>query len=143
MYCPFCSYEDTKVLESRILDDSMRRRRECLKCTNRFTTYEKAAFSLMVIKKNGKVQPFDQNKIAASIERACGKVEPQEVERLTSHVHQKVLRKKTNQVKSIEIGRFVLQELRKSNKIAYVRFASVHKEIEDPKMLERELQTIV
>ncbi len=143
MFCPFCSHEDTKVLESRVLDSSMRRRRECIKCKNRFTTYEKADFQLTVLKKSGKIQPFDSNKILQSIQRALGKVDDTIINSLSLKVERKVLKKKTNPVPTSYIGKCVLTELRKMNKIAYLRFASVHKEIEDPKMFEKELQTVV
>ncbi|MBU0457700.1 MAG: ATP cone domain-containing protein [Nanoarchaeota archaeon] len=143
MYCPFCSNKETKVLESRINDDSLRRRRECLKCRNRFTTYEKASFSLTVLKKDGKVQPFDIKKISQSIEKASGKADQEIISKLTKKVEQKILRKKTNPIETLHIGRFVLQELKKYDKIAYLRFASVYKSIDDPKMLEKEINQIV
>ena len=142
MYCPFCSNQETKVLESRVLESSLRRRRECLKCTNRFTTYEQAEFSLRVLKKNGREEDFDLQKVAKSIERACCKAGSETVIGLSTKVQQKVLKKKTNKIKSTEIGKFVLQELKKADKIAYLRFASVHKSIEDPKLLEKELNLI-
>ena len=75
MYCPFCSKVDTKVIESRILNESIRRRRECLNCTNRFTTYETAKIHFKVIKRDGKEQEFDLNKIEKSISKACGKIQ--------------------------------------------------------------------
>ncbi|PIN76802.1 transcriptional regulator NrdR [Candidatus Woesearchaeota archaeon CG10_big_fil_rev_8_21_14_0_10_36_11] len=143
MFCPFCSHEDTKVLESRVLDSSMRRRRECAKCKNRFTTYEKAEFQLTVLKKDGRIQPFDSQKIAHSIQRALGKVDSTIVNTISLKVERSVLKKKINPVKTVYIGKCVLDELKKIDKIAYLRFASVHKDIEDPKMFEKELQTIV
>ena len=142
MYCPFCSFEETKVLESRVVDDSMRRRRECLKCANRFTTYERVSFNLAVIKRNGSVQPYDIQKVVNSIERACGKIDSSKVNELARKVEQKILRKKSNKVKTTLVGKFVLQELKKVNKIAYLRFASVHKKIDDPKMFEKELSLL-
>ena len=142
MNCPFCAHGETKVLESRIIDDAMRRRRECHECANRFTTYERASFSLTVVKKDGREQPFDQQKIAASIERACGKVDSSTIESLSRQVQQKVLQKKSNQIKSTDIGKYALQVLKKHDKIAYLRFATIYKEIEDPKVLEKELQML-
>jgi transcriptional repressor NrdR len=142
MNCLFCANEETKVLESRIVDDSMRRRRECLKCANRFTTYERASFSLMVIKKDGREQPFDQQKIVASLERACGKVDEATIQSLSRQVQQKVLRKKSNRIRSQDIGKYVLQILKKFDKISYLRFATIYKEIEDPKVLEKELKML-
>ena len=142
MFCPFCRNEETKVLESRVLDNSMRRRRECLKCANRFTTYEKVSFNLTVLKKDGTTQPFNLQKISQSIESALAKADETAIETLTRKVEQKVLRRKSNPIKTSLIGRFVLQELKKYNKIAYLRFASIYKEIDDPKLLEKELNLL-
>lgn len=142
MFCPFCSYPETKVLESRMSDASLRRRRECLKCSSRFTTYEKAEFNLAVLKKDGRLQPFDLQKISKSIEKACGKADEQAISKLSRKVEQKVLQKRTNQIKTTDLGHLVLQELKKYDKMAYLRFASVHKKINDPKILEKEINLI-
>ena len=142
MQCPFCANDDTKVLESRVVEDALRRRRECLKCSNRFTTYERASFNLMVLKKDGRLQPYDPRKIAGSIEKACGKAEEEVIQRITQNVERKILRKKMGTIKTTDIGHFVLQELKKFDKIAYVRFASIHKGIDDPRMLQREVSRI-
>ena len=143
MYCPFCSYQETKVLESRISDESLRRRRECLKCSNRFTTYEKAIFNLKVLKKDGSIQPFQLDKIIRCLENSCGKVEERKVLELSKKVEQKILRKKSNPIKSIHVARFIMQELKKHDKMAYLRFASVYKGIVDVKEFEKELGLIV
>ncbi|HLC52696.1 MAG TPA: transcriptional regulator NrdR [Candidatus Nanoarchaeia archaeon] len=142
MYCPYCSHAETKVLESRLLDSSFRRRRECLKCSNRFTTYETAEFSLKVLKKSGQEEAFNLQKIHNSIQKACSKTNPETVAALTGNVQKKILNKKMNLIKSADIGKFVLQELKKFDKIAYLRFASVYKAIEDPKILEKEINLI-
>ncbi len=142
MDCPFCMHQETKVLESRVVDHSLRRRRECLQCSNRFTTYEKAVFHLTVIKKDGREEPFNIQKLTTSICKAGGKAEPEATTLLARRVEQKILKRKTNPIKTLEIGRLVLQELRKFDKMAYVRFATIHKSIDNPKALEKELQTI-
>ena len=142
MYCPFCSHAETKVLESRSAENALRRRRECEKCAARFTTYEKAVFSLTVIKKDGREQPFQLEKIRTSIIKALGKVDEDSITHLTSKIEQKILSKKTSVIKTTDIGKFVLQELRKADKMAYVRFATIHKSIEDPKSLKKELEII-
>src|SRR3989338_7323834 len=142
MHCPFCTHEETKVLESRVIEHSLRRRRECLQCSNRFTTYETAVFHLTVIKKDGREEPFNIQKLTTSISKACGKAEPETTTLLGRRVEQKILKRKVNPIKTIEIGRFVMQELMKFDKMAYVRFATIHKSIDDPKALEKELQTI-
>jgi transcriptional repressor NrdR len=142
MYCPFCSFEETKVLESRVIDNSMRRRRECQKCNNRFTTYEKASFNLNVIKKDGNIQPFDQQKMSASIEKAWGKVDDKLIEKITKKIEQKILAEKTNKFKTSDIGKFILEELKKYDKMACLRFASVHKEINNFDLLKKELTSM-
>ena len=143
MYCPFCSKSDTKVLESRLLNDSIRRRRECLNCTNRFTTYETARIHFKVIKRDGKEQEFDLSKVEQSVSKACGKIEPEILTNLTRKIEMKILNKRNNPLKTSDIGKTVLQELKKYDKMVYLRFASIHKEINDPKMLKKELNTII
>jgi transcriptional repressor NrdR len=142
MYCPFCSNSDSKVLESRLLDASMRRRRECLNCSNRFTTHEKAIFTLKVLKKDGKEEDFNLDKITSSLQKACNKTSGEAILQMTNKVQQKILRKKLNPVKSSFIARMVLQELRKFDKIAYLRYTSIHKSIEDPSLLKQEINLI-
>ena len=143
MHCPYCSNEETKVLESRISEDALRRRRECLECENRFTTYEKAVFQFSVIKKDGREQPFNTEKIKSSVIKALGKAEDGSILALSKKIEQKILSKKKNPIKTTEIGKIVLQELKKVDSMAYVRFATIHKSIEDPQMLRKELQSMV
>ena len=142
MNCPFCAHPGTSVLESRVVDDSMRRRRECEKCENRFTTYEKAVFHFSVIKKDDREEPFAIEKIQNSILKARGKEDDDLAPTLAKKIERKILLKKVNPVKTTEIGKLVLQELKRVDKMAYVRFASIHKAIDDPKMLKKELQLI-
>ncbi len=144
MQCPYCSSE-TKVLESRAAEGSMRRRRECLQCENRFTTYEKAVFQFYVLKKDGREEPFQTAKITSSIRRALGKEEGKEGNgslEIARKAEQKILLRKKNPIRTTEIGRIVLQELRKADKMAYVRFASIHKSIEDPRLLRKEIKLL-
>jgi transcriptional repressor NrdR len=141
MICPFCS-EETKVLESRLVDNNVRRRRECLQCSNRFTTYEQAVFQLTVQKKNGAIQPFNLTKIASSLEKACNKADPNLLQTACQRIERKLLAKKRKQFTTKEIGKLALLELRKLDKIAYVRFATIHKDIDDPILLKKELSLI-
>ena len=143
MLCPFCSHTETKVLESRQTASEMRRRRECHDCQNRFTTYETAVFKLSVIKKDGRIQPFTSEKIEQSVYKACGKVDEKEISNIAQKVERSVLLKKKHMIPSKLIGKHVMRELKKFDKIAYFRYASVYKSIEDPKVLEKELQQIV
>lgn len=143
LYCPFCLQANTKVLESRAIQESLRRRRECLNCSSRFTTYEKAVFQLKVLKRDGREQEFDLAKIQRGIEKACNKIDPATLSNLSQKIEQKILNKKTNPVKSTEIGNIVLQELKKFDQMAYLRFASVYKSIDDPKLLKKELNSMI
>ena len=142
MLCPYCSNE-TKVLESRLIDSSVRRRRECLDCSNRFTTYEKAIFHLTVRKKDGREQPFDVNKMTESLRKACSKASEDSILAMSKNIETKLLAKKKSLLTTKEIGHWVLHELKKFDKIAYVRFASIHKRIEDPRVLKKEVSLIV
>lgn len=143
MNCPFCSKTETRVLESRIINDSVRRRRECSNCTNRFTTYEKAIFHLKIFKKDGREQEFDLKKVERSVERACGKIDSEVIEQLTRKIEQRILKKKLNAIKSTDVGKVVLQELKKFDKIAYFRYAMVYKSLDNPELLKKELNTII
>lgn len=129
MHCLFCSYKETKVLESRSKEDGLRRRRECLKCHSRFTTYERAIFNLLVTKKDGRIEPFELQKLTRSIEKACGKIEQEKAHFLAQKIYQKILSRKESPIKTQQIGKLVLLELKKMNKIAYLRFATLHKAI--------------
>lgn len=141
MECPFCN-SGTRVLESRLVNDSVRRRRHCSSCTNRFTTYEQAVFHLTVIKKDGRIQPFDVQKIRESLVKACNKIDTEIIDSATRKIERKLLSKKRPQLSSREIGRLALMELKKIDKMAYVRFASIHKGIEDPKLLRKEVSML-
>ena len=143
MLCPFCSNQETKVLESRLQDSAVRRRRECLNCDTRFTTYETFLLQLTVIKKDGREEPFNINKIKSSLEKACSKTNSEQILTLTKKVEKKIINKKSNSIKTTEIGRLVLQELRKFDKIAYLRYTSIYKSIEDPLLLKKEINTII
>lgn len=143
MYCPFCSHPETKVLESRLAELSLRRRRECLQCQSRFTTYEEAVFHLTVIKQDGREEPFDLQKLTASLQKACSKAPTEEMAGLGQRLYQKILRRKKSRIKTSDIGKLVLQELKKADPMAYLRFASVHKDIRDPQRFAEELKAVV
>lgn len=136
MKCPFCTNNDTQVLESRAVDDgqAIRRRRECSKCKKRFTTYEKVKGSVLwVVKKDGKREPFDREKVKRGVLRAIEKrpVSLELVEDVVEQVEREMLRKEKEEVSSKVIGRAVLRRLKKIDKIAWLRFASVYLEFED------------
>ena len=148
MLCPSCNYDNSKVLESRTTEkgQSIRRRRECLRCGHRFTTYERIEFvPITVIKKDGSTESFDRSKILRGIVRACEKTEIEGhllesiVENIESEIEEKSLREITTQY----IGELVLSHLSKVSEVAYVRFASVYGKftsIDDFVIILKELQ---
>lgn len=144
--CPVCHHDDTKVVDSRAADDgaSIRRRRECLECNYRFTTYERLEHTpLMVIKNSGQRSPFDRDKVAAGVRSACkGRpVEPEQIDALAESVEDEVrsVVKSGDIVTTSLIGHMVLERLRNLDEVAYVRFASVYKNFHDAADFRREL----
>lgn len=134
MNCPFCKHHDTKVLDSRDSGDETRRRRECLKCEKRFTTYERPEIGqLIVIKKNGNREVYSRSKLKAGIYRAVEKrpVSNEQVEETLDKIEVDIRLKDKNEIPSKEIGGLVMKYLKKLDKVAYVRFASVYKEFAD------------
>ncbi len=138
MNCPYCNNEDTNVLESRGLPgaEGVRRRRQCKKCEKRFTTHEKIVhIDLKVIKKSGKIEQYDREKLLKGVGKACYKrrVAKEEIENLVDEVECKMLNRKTVEIKSSEIGKMVLVRLKKLDELAYMRFASVYMDFVDAK----------
>ncbi|MCZ8235807.1 MAG: transcriptional regulator NrdR [Inhella sp.] len=136
MRCPFCSHAETQVAETRESDegDVVRRRRRCLGCDRRFTTYERAEIALpMVIKKDGTRSEFDTNKPRASMMLALRKrpVSTEQVDAALERIQEHILAQNDREVPSSRIGELVMRELRKIDKVAYVRFASVYRSFED------------
>jgi transcriptional repressor NrdR len=147
MKCPFCDHDDLSVLESRDSEDSevTRRRRECGKCKKRFTTYERVEGpQLLVIKKDGSRETFEREKVRRGVTRACEKrpVRSDLIEEIVDEVEREMLRKKNSEVPSRVVGNAILKRLKKTDKVAYVRFASVYldfDEIEDFTKLVKEI----
>lgn len=136
MRCPFCAESRSQVLESRAVDEgrSIRRRRECTKCGKRFTTYEKVkGTALWVVKKDGKRESFDKEKVRGGILRAIEKrpVALDEVDEIIEEVEREMLGKEKEEVPSEVIGKAVLKRLKNKDKVAWLRFASVYLEFED------------
>ena len=133
MKCPYCNYEDTKVVDSRPVEDGLatRRRRECGKCHKRFTTFEKIENSLLVVvKKDGSRESFDKNKIINGIMKACQKtkVTYDDVQKIADNIERGLSNTMEKEIKSTIIGRLIMDELKKIDQVAYVRFASVYQE---------------
>ncbi|MBW2985400.1 transcriptional regulator NrdR [Candidatus Woesearchaeota archaeon] len=146
MKCPFCSKDDLKVLESRDVDDSkLRRRRECLACKNRFTTYETIETApIRVVKKDGKIESFDRNKIMDGIIVACEKrpVTTDKMNKAVDSIERTLAKKGKKDIKSTVIGTMVMSKLKAIDKVAYIRFASVYKEFEDVGSFKEEIKKI-
>lgn len=136
MKCPFCSAEDTSVVDSRPSDDgnATRRRRECIKCKRRFTTYERAdTIPLVVIKKDNTRQPYDRQKIEKGVLSACYKrpVPSEKLKALIDEVELEIFNMETKEIPSFQIGELVMNKLHDLDDVAYVRFASVYREFKD------------
>ena len=148
MRCPFCSNEDTRVSDKREIEegDVTRRRRECLKCKKRFTTYEETEkVELTVIKKDEKRELFNKQKILAGFLKACEKrpISREVIEDSVREVEQEVLNLETKEVPSKLIGELVMNKLNKLDKVAYIRFASVYKQFTDVEDFKKELDTLI
>ena len=136
MKCPYCGYLESKVVDSRPADEgaSIRRRRECLSCHKRFTTYETMeSLPLMVVKKDGSRQSFDRGKVMGGLIRACEKrpVSYQTLEGLVAEIELSLQNQIDREVSSSQIGELVLERLKQLDEVAYVRFASVYREFKD------------
>ena len=148
MKCPFCSHIESKVLDSRLSKemDTIRRRRECLKCGKRFSTAERLEEGLpLVVKKDGRREIFDGVKILGGLKRACEKrpVSITSLEKIVSRIEHNLLDKGEKEIKATEIGEMVMNELRKLDEIAYVRFASVYRQFRDINEFMEELKELV
>jgi transcriptional repressor NrdR len=145
--CPFCKHDETKVIDSRGSQEFViRRRRECLKCERRFTTYEKIEESpLKVIKKDGSRVPFDRTKIRDGIEKACWKrpVSEETIERIVSDIEVDLYENFEREVPSRYIGEKVMDALRQVDQVAFVRFASVYREFKDVNDFVEELEPML
>jgi len=145
VHCPYCQHTDSKVIDSRDVDAGIRRRRECLKCQSRFTTYERVeAQTLYFIKKDGRREEFDRGKLSGGIRTACTKrpLPTGTVERLSNEVEAELRRMGRAEVPSTLIGEMVMDRLRSLDHIAYVRFASVYREFTDLETLRREVENL-
>lgn len=144
MKCPYCSSEDTKVIDKRPSDDrTFRRRRECEKCEKRFTTYERIEIvPLTVIKRDGRREDFDKNKIRIGIMKACEKrpINQEKIEKIVDEIENELLNMDTTEIKSKVIGDLVMNSLKNVDEVAYIRFASVYKKFRDIESFEKELK---
>lgn len=148
MKCPYCGYKEDKVVDSRSTQEesAIRRRRECLKCGKRFTTYEYIEeVSSMVIKKDGRREPFDRKKILSGIIKACEKrpISMEQMEGIVTEVERAMQKKSDRETPSSKIGELVMERLKKLDEVAYVRFASVYRQFKDVGQFMSELKDIL
>ena len=147
MRCPYCNSFENKVIDSRInqTGDLTRRRRECTHCVGRFTTYELVENVMpMVIKKDGRRESFDRDKIFSGIQKACQKrsITTDQIEKMVSQIERRVASFTVKELPSRSIGELVMQELHKLDKVAYVRFASVYREFKDVEVFVADLKEV-
>ena len=147
MKCPFCGNDNTKVIDSRPTDDSsIRRRRQCESCGKRFTTYEKVeTMPLIVIKKDNNREPYDREKIVAGIVRSCHKrpVSISSINAMVDEIETKIFNIGEKEIPTTTIGAIVMEELKKLDEVAYVRFASVYREFKDVNTCMDEIKKIL
>ena len=148
MRCPFCGDQDSKVVDSRRSEDglSIRRRRECMKCQRRFTTYEVVEnLPIIVVKRNGSRQPFDRNKILNSMIRAFDKrkVDVTDLDRITTEIEQTIQNTLEREISTDKIGEMVMERLKPLDEVAYIRFASVYRQFKDVQSFMEELQLLL
>ena len=147
MHCPFCGAQDTKVIDSRLANDGamVRRRRECLTCNERFTTFETAELVMpRLVKNDGRREPFDEDKLRAGIQRALEKrpVGTEEIETAVSRIKKRLRATGDREVSSQKLGEWVMDELRTLDQVAYVRFASVYRSFEDVSAFQEEIEML-
>lgn len=147
MYCPFCQHEDTRVIDSRVSDDgsTIRRRRECEHCGERFNTFETAELKLpAVVKSDGRRESFDERKLRTSFNRALQKrpVSSDEVDAAVRSVIDELRRSSEREIPSMRVGELVMHALKKLDQVAYVRFASVYRRFEDVQAFREEIENL-
>lgn len=148
MKCPYCSYEESKVVDSRSTEDNMsiRRRRECLNCNKRYTTYEKIEdIPILIIKKDSSREFFDKSKIINGLIKACQKrpVSRMQIEMIANEVEKKISNEMLTEIKSDYIGEMIMESLKNIDEVAYVRFASVYRQFKDVNTFMEEIKKLM
>ncbi|MBC8481723.1 MAG: transcriptional repressor NrdR [Planctomycetes bacterium] len=149
MRCPFCKEDNDKVVDSRSSDGgrNIRRRRQCLECKRRFTTYEKIgeSFKLLVVKKDKSRVPYDREKVIAGLQKACykRKVSVEQIQEIADQVEEDILNQFDKEVRSDFIGESIMKNLRDVDKVAYIRFASVYRDFKDAGELIDEVREVI
>ncbi|MBC7233865.1 MAG: transcriptional repressor NrdR [Chloroflexi bacterium] len=143
MRCPYCQEGDSRVIDTREVGNTIRRRRECPRCGQRFTTYERLSpVSLLVVKRDGRREPFDREKLYLGIYKACAKrpISEEQIEKLVGHIESELFALGKAEVESKVIGEMVMEQLRDLDDVAYVRFASVYRRFKDVNGLVEEIK---
>ncbi|MBA5850546.1 transcriptional repressor NrdR [Clostridium sp. cel8] len=148
MKCPYCGYEESKVVDSRSTEDNRatRRRRECLRCKKRYTTYEKVEdIPILVIKKNMDREYFDRNKILNGLIKACQKrpVSRQQLESIVENIEKDINNRMITEISSSDIGEMVMEKLKDIDEVSYVRFASVYRQFKDINTFMKEIKNLI
>ncbi|MEE0958040.1 MAG: transcriptional regulator NrdR [Ruminococcus sp.] len=148
MKCPYCSFEESKVIDSRSADDGerIRRRRECLRCGKRFTTHEVIeTVPIIVVKRDKSREVFDRNKLTAGILRACEKrpVSIKQIEEMVSRIETKIQSSLDREITTMQIGELAMEELKSADEVSYVRFASVYRQFKDINTFMEELNKLL
>lgn len=143
MICPYCKHIETKVTDKRDSGDAIRRRRECLKCQNRFTTYESIDLDVMVIKKDGRREAYNREKLKSGFIKACEKrpIPMEIIEKNILEIEEKLL-KKGGEINSRSIGELIMKTLKRVDKVAYIRFASVYRDFQDVNDFKKEIKEV-
>lgn len=148
MKCPFCGHEEDKVIDSREATDgaAIRRRRECLRCHRRYTTYERLEETpLLVVKRDGRREPFDRKKIIGGVLKACEKrpIPLEQIEALVGELEREIAQEFDREVPAVEVGERVMRRLHELDEVAYVRFASVYRSFKDINQFMKELRELL
>jgi len=147
MKCPFCTYKDSRVLDSRPTEEGekIRRRRECIECSKRFTTYEIVeTLPIMVLKRDNTIEVFDKRKIISGVLKSCEKrpIKLEQIEGLATYIENDLLNKLVKEISSMEIGGIIMTKLKDIDEVAYVRFASVYRRFSDVESFMDELKKV-
>jgi transcriptional repressor NrdR len=144
MQCPYCGHADSRVVDTRTTSDGVRRRRECLSCKKRFTTYEQISEALLIVKRDGRREPFDRHKLTQGIRIACAKrpIAMTDIERVVSQIEEHLFSLGRAEVRSEIIGEMILEKLKELDSLAYIRYAIVYMEMEDVESLQKELDRL-
>lgn len=145
MNCPYCFHKESKVTDKRESSDGIRRRRECLKCGKRFTTYEKIALEdLYIIKKDGRREKFDREKLERGVNKAFEKrpVPKEKIDKMINEIEEQIRKRGKKEIKTSDMGELVMKKIKKIDNVAYIRFASVYRDFQDINDFKQELRKL-